>query len=148
MGTTTMMHTHPCHLPSMPHKTTGNSAHGFTLIELMIVVAIIAIIAAITLPSWHRAVLKSDRSDAQVALNQDAQVLERCYTQFGTYKSPPCPALATSSPQNYYSVAAVATSSTFSITASASGSQQGDTGCTTMSLDNTGTKNPATCWEK
>lgn len=129
-------------------NATADPEGGFTLIELMVVVAIIAIIAAIALPSWHRSVLKSDRSDAQVALNEDVQVLERCYTQYGTYKSPPCPVLATTSPQNYYSVASSATSSTFTITASATASQQDDTGCTTMSVDYSGAKNPISCWQK
>ncbi|MBU6508933.1 MAG: prepilin-type N-terminal cleavage/methylation domain-containing protein, partial [Gammaproteobacteria bacterium] len=52
-----------------------NQSRGFSLIELMVVVAIIAIIAAIAYPSYERSVLKSHRSDAENLLTQDAQIL-------------------------------------------------------------------------
>ena len=58
---------------------------GFSLIELMIVIAVIAIIAAIALPSYQESVKKTRRSDAQGALLGFAQAMERFYTDNGTY---------------------------------------------------------------
>jgi type IV pilus assembly protein PilE len=58
---------------------------GFTLIELMIVVVIVGILAAIAYPSYARYVEKARRADAQSGLLAGAQRLERCYTQTNTY---------------------------------------------------------------
>lgn len=58
---------------------------GFTLIELMIVVAIVAILAGIAWPSYQNQVRTSNRSDAQGALLGLAQAMERHFTQNGTY---------------------------------------------------------------
>lgn len=59
---------------------------GFTLIELMIVVAIIGIIAAIAYPSYQDQVTKTRRMDAQGALSSFASAMERYYTENGTYE--------------------------------------------------------------
>lgn len=61
------------------------SDRGFTLIELMIVVAVIAIIAAIAYPSYMDYVRQSRRADATVALLELAQYMERYYTNNGRY---------------------------------------------------------------
>ncbi|MGI0119476.1 type IV pilin protein [Zooshikella sp. RANM57] len=58
-----------------------NKKNGFSLIELMIVVAIIAIIAAIAYPSYQNHVLRTRRADAQAALMQMSQAMERAYTE-------------------------------------------------------------------
>lgn len=60
---------------------------GFTLIELMIVVAILGVIAGIAYPSYLKQVQKSNRSDAKVALNDVAQRLQRCFTAHGNYNT-------------------------------------------------------------
>ncbi|MFZ1624704.1 MAG: type IV pilin protein, partial [Gammaproteobacteria bacterium] len=63
---------------------------GFTLIELLIVMVIASILMMIAVPSYQQAVIKSRRADARIALNDVAQRLERCYTQFGAYDAAGC----------------------------------------------------------
>ncbi|MGD8547443.1 MAG: type IV pilin protein [Thiohalophilus sp.] len=60
--------------------------HGFTLIELMIVIVIISVLAGIALPAYQSYLTKSRRGDAQGALNNFANVMERYYTENYTYE--------------------------------------------------------------
>lgn len=60
---------------------------GFTLIELMIVVAVIAILAAIAAPSYLDSVLKGRRAEARTALMELMQQQERYMTQNNTYRT-------------------------------------------------------------
>ncbi len=60
-------------------------AHGFTLIELMITVAIIALLAAIAIPSYQDSVWKGKRAEAKAAIFKALQAEERYYTQNNTY---------------------------------------------------------------
>ncbi len=61
------------------------STAGFSLIEVMIVVAIVSILAAIAFPSYQESVAKAKRADAQGALVSLAGVMERFYTENNTY---------------------------------------------------------------
>ena len=65
------MHTHS--------HTYRENSQGFTLIELMIVVAIIGIIAAIALPSYTSYIARAKRADARTQLLQAAQFMQRFY---------------------------------------------------------------------
>ncbi|WLQ14060.1 type IV pilin protein [Hahella aquimaris] len=58
---------------------------GFTLIELMIVIAVIGIIAAFAYPAYQDSIEKSRRRDAQAALQGFAQAMERHYTDSASY---------------------------------------------------------------
>ena len=130
---------------------------GFTLIELMVTVAIIGIIAAIAFPSYLKSAQRGRRADAKSALSQAAQALERCYTEYGSYNSANCAEVTTlttgtTSQQGYYTINfAVSTDispTTYKVTATpvASGPQANDTDCSPMTVDNQGNQAPSTCW--
>lgn len=68
-------------------NTTGKRTRGFTLIEVMIVVAILGIIAAIAYPSYQRHVQQSYRAQAQADLLEIAQFMERRYGLNNTYEN-------------------------------------------------------------
>ena len=63
---------------------------GFTIIELMIVVAIIGLLAGIGIPSYRDHVTKGKRAEGKAALVAAASRLERYYTQNNCYPSPSC----------------------------------------------------------
>jgi len=58
---------------------------GFTLIEIMVAVALVAILASIAIPSYSAYVIRGQRAAAKAALEQAAQFLERNYTISGCY---------------------------------------------------------------
>jgi type IV pilus assembly protein PilE len=62
--------------------------NGFTLVELMITVAVVAILAMIAIPSYTQYIRRGNRTDATKTLTLDAQALERCYSQ--TFSYAPC----------------------------------------------------------
>ncbi|PFH11994.1 type IV pilus assembly protein PilE [Collimonas sp. PA-H2] len=119
-------------------RFTTRPAGGFTLIELMIVVAIVGILAAVAYPSFQSYVLHSRRADALTALSQDQVIVERCYAQNFSY-SQACAALPTfplASPQGFYSVAlSNLTATTYTLSATSIGSQTKDTKCASLTVD-------------
>jgi type IV pilus assembly protein PilE len=64
-----------------------NTQKAFTLIELMIVVAVITILAAIAYPSYQDSLAKSRRADAKAALSELSVFMERLYTATGCYNA-------------------------------------------------------------
>ena len=138
-------------------------SRGFTLMELMIVVVIIGVIASFAYPSYLDSVRRSNRGDANAALNVLANDLERYFSLNGSYTTDldqfslqTYGDYALSGGSKYHlSVAAGTTgsiASSYSITAvpAADTSQEGDTNCLMFSIDSIGQRlpNPATseCW--
>jgi len=148
-------------LASRKHSNARRSA-GFTLIELVVAVAIVAILSMIALPSFMDSVRKSKRTDAQTALTRATNNLERFFGTNGTYTTDTSELgllidddVAYSESRNYVmTVAAGGTGigSSYVVTATAaSGTMQADdTGCTVLTVSSIGqrTPNPTTshCW--
>lgn len=63
---------------------------GFTLVELMIVVAIVALLVTIAVPSYNQYMENVRREDGRETLLKTAQLLERCYTTHGSYTDADC----------------------------------------------------------
>ena len=124
---------------------------GLTLIELMVVVAVMAVIAAIAYPLYTNQVQKARRADAKVALESLAMAQERYFTINGEYGDEDDLAAeiarvesrldrdGTDGPDDY-TFAIDNTNVTFTITATATGAQAGDTDCASFTINHAGVK--------
>jgi len=131
-------------------KYLNKNARGFTLIELMIAVAVIGILAAVAYPSYQSAMAKNRRAAAQTALIDIAQKEQQYLLDNRAYTA----SLSTlnytvpSNVSSYYTTAVtVGTAAVPSFTATATpitGSSQVSDG--TLSITNTGVKSPADKW--
>ncbi len=112
---------------------------GFTLIEVMIVVAVIGILTSIALPSYQEYVRRGHRAEARAGLLQAGQWLERAATATGSYPTGALPAaLATVAGQRYtIAIGSEATASSYTLSASPQGAQASDK-CGTFTLMQSG----------
>jgi len=119
---------------------------GFTLIELMIVIAIIGILLAIALPSYRQFIIEANRTAAQAEMMEIANLEEQYLLANRSYGDTSAIGytLSTDVAQNYTQAIAVGTSPlSFTITFTAIGNQASDGNLT---LTNTGAKTPADKW--
>lgn len=131
------------------------SCRGFSLIEIMIAVAIIAILAGIALPSYQEYVRTSRRVDGQNSLQQLMLAQEKYRSNNTSYASSltELPGIQASSADGHYTIAITsANGSGYAATATATGDQAKDSACATMTLTLTNgvnlAKTPAACWKK
>jgi type IV pilus assembly protein PilE len=132
-----------------------NRQQGVTLMELMVVMVVIGILAAIAYPSYRAQVMRSHRSDAKIGLERLAQTLERCYTNAMPKTYVGCVASPVATENNYYTIAITPTATSFSLTATALAGQLDDDDCRSLTLDNVNRRtaktaadanNDAACW--
>lgn len=128
---------------------------GFTLIELMIVVAVIAILAAIAIPSYYRYMLRANRAAAEDVMLDMSSAQERYMIDSRQYTSNPAQLGYTSTISGNYTVVVALVAGPppgYTITATPIGSQTRDTDCGTLTLDGGGNKTASgpstTCWKK
>ncbi|MGB5332283.1 MAG: type IV pilin protein [Woeseiaceae bacterium] len=140
---------------------------GFNLVELMIVVAIVGVIAAIAYPSYQEQMRKTRRADCSGALASFGNAMERYYTVNNTYGGAAAGGADTGAPAIFATTCPIdggaatynltiqaANGSTFEVRAAPIGVQANDK-CGTLTLTNTGRKNitgaatgmtPEKCW--
>ena len=126
---------------------------GFTLIELMIVVAIIGIIAAVGMPAYQNYSRAAKRADAHQGLNVLAQLQERFFTDNNSYATTVAALGASADSKDDYwslSIAAANTTTTPYLLQAAPKSPHVDNNCLTITLDSTGvrasTPSGNNCW--
>lgn len=137
---------------------------GFTLVELMIAVAILGILTAIAIPNYQNSITKSRRAGAKAALLDLSSFMERLYTETGCYNPGPnrlcegntgddaAPTLpydkTYAGSQTYYNITVVATDTTYTLSATPVLSDSGCGGLTPLTYSNNGQKTPTTdgCW--
>jgi len=145
------------------HRPTARHS-GFSLIELMIVVALMAILATLATQSYRRYTLRANRTDAKSVLLQIQVAQEKYFLQNNSYvttlaniaAAPPAglgvPVNAGTGATlsgNYTIAFTAATPTSYTITATAVGGQAADTTCPTLSVDQSGQKTPgppSSCW--
>lgn len=130
------------------------TSRGFTLIELMIAVAVIGILAAIAIPNYQQYVKKSRRTEAQAVMLDIQQKQEKYRVNNASYAST-VSALGGTTSNQYYTFSVSGASSTayeISATAVTGGSQANDsqdgTACTPLKIDAASNKTPTPCWQK
>jgi type IV pilus assembly protein PilE len=112
---------------------------GFTLIELVIAMAIVGILATIAYSSYATQIQQSRRSDALTAVGSISSSLERCYAQAYAYTGCTNAAAGVTASQNgYYSIATTVAATTYTVTATPVGGQAHDTSCAVIALSNNG----------
>ncbi len=137
------------------NSTSTEKSKGFTLIELMIVVAIIALLAAIAIPSYRDFVVRSNRTEAKVALTELANLLEKHYSEMGSYATDFGDDKAAGevnyrdATDKYYELEIDSDGSTYTLTATALNKQfDDDEDCQEITLSHLGVRTPAECWSK
>lgn len=115
---------------------------GFTLIEVMIVVAVVAILAAIAYPSYQQHVQRTHRAAAAACMFEHAEFMERYFTTNGSYLSATLPTLGCQNEQGArytFAFNGTPTATAFALTATPKGAQTKDK-CGTLGLNQAGTK--------
>lgn len=129
-------------------RLNGCNLKGFTLVELMISLIIVAILVALAYPSFVEYIRKAKRGDAQQLLINWSVNQEIYKSNNPTYAG--AGDLAPPTVDDYVLSVSNVSASTYTLTANATGSQEADSedgqSCDVMTIDQNGLKQPLPCW--
>lgn len=140
----------------MMRKSNFKYGAGFSLIELMITIAIVGILASVAYPSYTQYVKRAARAEAMATLLDAANKQEQYFVDNRVYTTDlSLLGVAATTENGYFKLSAIVTGNTFSITATAdAGPVKGDLACATLSINeigvksSTGTAERDVCWER
>ncbi|PUE30665.1 hypothetical protein B9Z35_06300 [Limnohabitans sp. Jir61] len=132
-----------------------HAEHGFTLIELFIALACVALLASFAWPSYQNLILKSQRAQARASLLQAAHWLERAASANGSYPlTADVPASVLQIDGQRYKMTVTSTAQSYTLSATPLGTQTADT-CGTLTVDHLGVRSvlgasqtAAQCWSR
>ncbi len=148
-------------LPPVRTRAGSEASSGFTLIEVMIVVAIIALLAVVAVPSYRDYILRGQLVDSSNLLSTGSANMERYFGDNRTYaavgtNNPPCSAAiaVAQRSQGSFVLSCVATATGYTLTTTGSGTtaafsytlDQLGNRSTTITAGPTGWASSATCW--
>lgn len=149
----------------MNRRVRFRGMRGVTLIELMIVIVILGVLTTIAVPSYRRYLLRTNRSEAKIALLRLQTAQEKRYLQTNAYTNdvtgdptanPPGLGLQNVSETSKYDIAITALSAdgqTYTATATPKAAQTADTDCMNFTINergvrtNSGTSTSQDCWK-
>ena len=136
-------------------EKTMNASRGFSLIELLVALAIAGVLFGLAIPAYNGYVLRSHRADAHASLLDISSRQERHMAQRNTYTTEITAAGGLNLPTDlsrdeFYTMTVeecgTGIQTCYGVVATARGSQTGDTDCPAISYDSTGVKAPVDCW--
>ena len=130
------------HCPNTPigsRTAIAANVAGFTLTEIMVVVAIVALLATLALPAYLDSVRKARRSDAITRISQVQQAQERWRANNATYGTLTDVGVAASNADGHYTLSVPSRSASgYRVLATATGAQAGDADCRYLQMTMSG----------